>query len=201
MLPRIFLLLALVLLGPAQAEPARVAVVDVDHLFREYEVAKAKRGSIESLRERMERDPRTQVIADLRNELTALQGRLRDPNILPSEKDDLTRKLEMKGYELISLERDLRHDMKTEQARIDAELVELTRQLLADIRSEISAYAKRENFELVFEKSGHTSSQGPTLIYSRHAIDITADVLAHLNRNRDNAAENPADGAISSPSD
>lgn len=193
----ILLVLLLALPGSASAEPARVATVDVDLLFREYHVAKAKRGSIESLHERLAEDPRIELIQGLQSELAALQKRLRDPQTLVSEKELLFHEFKLKSHEANSLQRDIRQHMQSEQAKMDAELVKLTRGLLAQIRTEIAAYAEAKDFDLVFETSGNTSSQLPTLVYSRHAIDITPAVLARLNRNAPAGGEIPALAPIS----
>ena len=196
---RLLIVLVLALPGSVQAEPARVAIVDVDLLFKEYHVAKAKRGSIESLRERLSDDPRIELIEGLRTEMAAIKKRLRDPQTLISEKEQLFREFQSKSHEANSLQRDIRQHMASEQSKIDAELVKLTRTLLAHIRTEIAAYAESEGFELVFETSGNTSSQVPTLVYSRHAPDITPAVLARLNRDEPADAEKPAVAPVSTP--
>lgn len=197
--PRLLILLVSFLMAAGvQAAPEAVAIVDVDKLFSEYHVSKAKRGSIESLRERLAEDPRLELITGLKEELTALKNRIRDPQTLVSEKEELFQTFQMKAHELNSLQRDVRQHLLSEQAKIDAELVKLTRELLARIREEIALHAEVEGFELVLETSGTTSSQVPTLLYSRNAIDITEAVLARLNRDQPEAREGGEDEAVSS---
>lgn len=197
--PRLLILLVSFLMAAGvHAAPEAVAIVDVDKLFSEYHVSKAKRGSIESLRERLAEDPRLELITGLKEELTALKNRIRDPQTLVSEKEELFQTFQMKAHELNSLQRDVRQHLLSEQAKIDAELVKLTRELLARIREEIALHAEVEGFELVLETSGTTSSQVPTLLYSRNAIDITEAVLARLNRDQPEAREGGEDEAVSS---
>lgn len=166
------------------ADKATVATVNMQKLFNEYHVAVEKRGSIESLGERLKEDPRLKQIAETRKELEELQKKLRSPSTPTIEKESLFKKFQSKSNELKSLKRDTQQHIETEQAKINTTLVKVTRELLEDIRLAISEVAEKEGYQLVLESEGNTSSQLPTLLYIRNGEDITSLVLSHLNKEK-----------------
>jgi outer membrane protein len=178
------LLIALLALAPLtlQAEKSPIATVNMQKLFKEYHVAIAQRGSIESLKERIKDDPRIKKIADLTKGLKGLKALIEDPATSEPRKEELFKEFQAKGGELKSIQRDAKQHIEAEQAKINAQFVEMTRSLLADIQKAVAIVAEKAGYELVLESEGHTSSQLPTLLYIRHGDDITDVVLKHLNK-------------------
>lgn len=186
MLPIRNLILALLCLLPltGSAQKAAVATVNMQKLFSEYHVSVEKRGSIDSLRERLKEDPRLKTISDTAKELQDLQKKLQDPTTPNIEKELLFKKFQSKTSELKSLQRDTQQHIDAEQAKINSQLVKTTRELLEQIRAAVSEIAEREGYQLVLESEGNTSSQLPTLLYIRNGDDITELVLSHLNKSQ-----------------
>lgn len=56
------------------------------------------------------------------------------------------------------------------------------RGILEEIRGLVTQYAKKENFAIVFDKSGTNTNQVLSLIYGKNMTDITAVVRQQLNK-------------------
>ena len=65
--------------------------------------------------------------------------------------------------------------------------------LLEDIKSRVEEKAKRDNYDLVFDKSGMSPSGVPFLLHSKDAVDFSTDVIGELNKNA------PAEEAAPAP--
>ena len=63
-------------------------------------------------------------------------------------------------------------------------MVQKTRELLQDVQNIVRKIAEEEGIDHVFEVSGKSSSQLPSLIYIRNATDLTDRVIEELNRNQ-----------------
>lgn len=58
----------------------------------------------------------------------------------------------------------------------------MRKNLLEDIRQRVEEKAKRDNYDLVFDKSGMSPSGVPFLLHSKDAVDFSTDVLTELNK-------------------
>ncbi|MGB1261037.1 MAG: OmpH family outer membrane protein, partial [Akkermansiaceae bacterium] len=54
--------------------------------------------------------------------------------------------------------------------------------ILEEIRKHIIEYAKTENYDYVFDKSGLTANQVPLLLYCKDVVDITPKLLDIINK-------------------
>ena len=55
--------------------------------------------------------------------------------------------------------------------------------LLDDISQQVSEKATRDNYDLVFDKSGVSPSGVKFLLHSKDAVDFSTEVLTELNKN------------------
>lgn len=197
------LLPALLLLAllPAAAEKPRVAIVDAQRAFTEYYATKKAHAKLAAAKLALQDDQRLPVIAATQKELEELRERAEDPELTPELRELALAKAEMKAHELRSLERDLRQFMDSEQQKMNALLVTVTRKLQANVQTVITQVAKAGNFEMVFESGGKTSSQVPTLLYVRDAVDITDAVIRHLNSTDPEAGADGEDGDTPAPAE
>ena len=54
--------------------------------------------------------------------------------------------------------------------------------ILEDIRKLVEERSKADNYDLVLDKSGTSTSQVPVVLYSKDSMDITASLLKVLNK-------------------
>jgi outer membrane protein len=166
---------------PATAAKPKVAVVDAQRAFTEYYATKNAHKKLALAKLALQNDKRLPVIAATEKELQELRTKVRDTTLSEAQREQAFKESEMKAHELRSLQRDTKQFMEGEQQKMNKLLVSVTRKLQVNVQTVITQIAKAGNFELVFESGGNTSSQVPTLIYIREAVDITDVVIDHLN--------------------
>lgn len=176
----------LVALLPASAEKPRVAIVDAQRAFTEYYATKSAHAKLAKAKLALKEDKRLPVIAATEKELQELRNKVRDTSLIEEQREQAFKQSEMKAHELRSLQRDTKQHMEAEQKKLNKLLVTVTRKLQANVQTVIDQVATAGKFEMVFESGGNTSSQVPTLIYSRDAPDITDIVIKHLNSTNPN---------------
>lgn len=181
--PRLFapiLAFAALLLPIAAAKP-KIGVVDAQRAFSEYYATKNAHKKLAEAKLALKNDRRFPVIAQTEQELLELRKKVRDATLSEDQREHFYKLSETKTHELRSLQRDTKQFLEDEQKKLNELLVSVTRKLQANVQSVINSVAARGNYDLVFEQSGATSSQVPTLIYIRDATDLTDLVLRQLN--------------------
>jgi outer membrane protein len=173
--------LLLLLIFPAAAEKPKVAVIDAQRAFNEYYATKTAHKKLAQAKINLQNDKRLPVIAATEKELRDLHNKVRDTTLTEEQRQQFFKQSEMKAHELRALQRDTQQFMESEQQKMNKLLVSVTRKLQANVQVVIDQVAETEKFDIVFEKNGNSSSQVPTLLYARHAIDITDTVIKRLN--------------------
>ena len=75
--------------------------------------------------------------------------------------------------------------------------------LLDDISQHVEEKSQKDNYDLVFDKSGVSPSGVKFLLHSKDAVDFSNEVLAELNKNapKDTSPPVPADSSLLDPKD
>lgn len=177
--PAFLLLLGLAL--PSAAQKPNFATVDISRAFEAYHITVAEREKIRQARAELKRDPRLEKIKLLEVELLDLRDRVRDTTLTDSERQNHFRKFQIKAQDLRALQRATIEHLDEQARIIDEGMVKKTRHLLGEIRAAVQKLALEGGYDYVFESSGKTSSQIQSLIYIRHATDLTDLVIEALN--------------------
>ncbi|MBJ07031.1 MAG: hypothetical protein CMO40_07970 [Verrucomicrobiaceae bacterium] len=183
LLPIFVLLLA----APIRAGKPRFATLDVAKAFEAYHLTITERTAVSEARSKLQQDTRSETLKLLEVELKDLKGRAKDPALSEDEREEYYRRYMLKNFERDSLKRQYEKHLAEQNRLINEGMVKRTYELLGDLRALARKVAEEEGFDYVFEVSGKTSSQLSTLIYIRDATDLTARIIAELNR--DVAAE------------
>ena len=88
----------------------------------------------------------------------------------------------MSQNQYLNLSQARRKELGEQSARVRGDIVE-------DIKKEIEQKSKKENYSLVFDKAGMTSTGLPPLLYSLDTFDITNDILKSLNSKKPDAVK------------
>lgn len=185
--------------GPLSAAMPRVATVDASILFKGYHRTKTEQTKLAEAKLKLQKDPRLAVIKQIRQELQELRNEVRSTSNSELDREEFFRKFQMKSHELRSLQRDTTQQLEVRQKELNRRLVEMSKALLAEIQAKVQQVAGAEGYDMVLEKGGDTSSQVPTLIYIRHATDITDLVLKELNKNKPPRGVTPLPAGTSPP--
>lgn len=166
--------------------PARIAVVDLEKVFREFyksriaeeqikKQAAAYRSYIDKLNKELQAIAREAQIARSNALNIALsEAEKRKAEETAAAKNRLFREKEAEIKQFIQ---ERSQDMRRLEAAKRAEIIR-------EIRAEIRKRAAAEGFEYVFDNSGKTMNDQPSLLVFPAKYDITNSVIRELNRTR-----------------
>ncbi len=171
--------------APAMA-PARIAVIDLERVFRDYYRSKIAEDAI-----RQQAEVYRTYLLRLNTELQKLQeeaqkARLASQNIALSEEDrakeartagEKTREVAEKKAEIELYATGRAEDMR----RIEQEK---RQEIMAEIHAEIRRRATAEGYSFVLDRSGKTMNEQPAVLFYPADDDLTEAVLTALNRTR-----------------
>ncbi|MBK1791919.1 OmpH family outer membrane protein [Persicirhabdus sediminis] len=186
-----FLSMALVGMSQLTAQVGKIATVDMQQLFKEYHMTteEQEKFNVEFARIQKENNERLTGIRDLEESLRTLKKEVEDPSLADNVRQQKRQEFEGKLDDAKALDRERREYLNRRTRALELKKSASMRGLLEEIRKHIEDYAKGEDFDYVFDKSGLSSNQVPFLLYTKDATDITAQLITTLNKDA------PADSA------
>ena len=184
---RLFALFLLLAAWSAVAAPAagpRLAVVDVQKVFKEYYKSRIAEEFIKQQAEaaRLYLGQLTRQLEQLRAESRRLETNARNLALDPAKKQqaeaealDAARKVRAKETEIQLYVRERKQEMDDLERRKRAEIID-------DIRAEIKRRATAEGYNWVLDSSGLTTNMLPEVLLFPAKNDISAAVIRELNR-------------------
>ncbi len=176
---------ALLFVLPAAAQDKlKIATVDMQTLFKQYHRTNAaqKDVNVERAKIQQNKNERLETIRSLEDELQGLRKQLDDPSLSDKRKQELFKDFQGKTQEGVALDRERREFLQRRNAALNEKMVQKMRGILEEIRKLVEDRAKSDDYDYVFDKSGQSTSQVPFLLYTKDATDITAGLLAVLNK-------------------
>ncbi|WP_435893994.1 OmpH family outer membrane protein [Oceaniferula spumae] len=161
----------------------KVATVDMQKLFKEYHMTgkEQQQFSTEFARIQKENNERQSGIKALEMTLQGLKKKIEDPTLADKVKREKSREFQLKLDEAKAMDRERREFLGRRTRALELKKQASMKGILEEIRLRIVAYSKKENFDLVLDRSGLSANQVPFLLYSKDATDITIPVLTQLN--------------------
>ena len=182
MLKKILLLLVLVCSLGVSAQQ-RIAVVDMDKLFREYYKTKIVEANL-----RRQADIYKEYAVKLQEDIRRLQQEfitLRDASLnmvlTPAARESKRLAARDKYAQLVAKENELKNYNREKQALLREDQEKQREKILADIQTVVRNQATLGGFHLVLDKKAISLSGVPVVVFSTPAIDITEAVLKELN--------------------
>jgi len=170
-------------IATAQGAP-KIATVDMQELFKQYFRTHEAQKQIneEQARIQGEHQERLDRIRKLETSIGDLRKQIDDPSIADTRKQGLFRDFQAQQQEAVHLERELRETMQRRSQMLRERMVKQMRGILDQIRELVEAQARKDDYDIVFDKSGLSTTQLPVLVYSKDATDITGILLKDLNK-------------------
>lgn len=170
----------------------RIAVVDMDRLFREYYKTKIVEANL-----KRQADIYRDYALKLQEEIKRLQAEfieLRDAslNVVLTDATRESKRLKaMEKYrELNAKEGELKDYNREKQAQMRDDQDTQRTKILNDIRTVAKNQAVLAGYNFVLDKNALSVSGLPVIIYAQPAADITEPVLKELNAGRADASDN-----------
>jgi len=179
---------------PASAQEMKVGIVDMKRVFQEYFKTKdaEKKVNEDKSKAKKELDERSAKYRDLITKWNEIEKVLKDKLV----NEELKAQKQKEAQEIISearaLERDMEEFRRRRESQLQEQVMRMRKGLLEDIKSRVEEKAKRDNYDLVFDKSGMSPSGVPFLLHSKDAVDFSTDVITELNKNAPPEEATPA---------
>ena len=187
----LLVIVALSLMGSpaARAQELKVGIVDMNRVFAEYYKTKdaEKRVNDDKSTAKKELDERAARYRDLMQKWNDKQKMITDKLLNEELRGQSQKEAATIGSEIKSLERDMDEFKRRRESQLQDQVQRMRKGLLEDIRSRVEEKAKRDNFDIIFDKSGKSPIGVNFLLFSKDGVDMTDDVLKELNKNADTA--------------
>jgi Skp family chaperone for outer membrane proteins len=177
---------ALLATGSVHAQTQmKIGIVDMKRVFQEYYKTKEaeKKVNEDKSKAKKELDQRSaayqKLIGDWEQAMKIVQDKLVNPE-LKQQKQAEAQKI---SSEAKALEREIDEFRRRREQQLQEQVMRMRKGLLDDISQQVEEKAARDNYDLVFDKSGVSPSGVKFLLHSKDAVDFSNEVLADLNKN------------------
>lgn len=186
MKPLRLLAIALAFSTAASAADLKVGVVDVAKAFSEYYKTKEANAVLQenANKAKDEMNERLSALKKLNEDLETLGKEARDPVLSEGVRAKKSAEAQSKINELRSLDKDIQEFRQRRSDQLQQENMQQRKVLYDEILKVITAKAKTDGYDLVFDKSGVGASLMPFLLYSKEgaATDFTPELIVELNK-------------------
>ena len=177
---------AFMVVGAVQAED-RVVFVDVQEVFKGFYKTQLAQDQIRQQADdiKLEREEMEEEVLALKEEVEVLRTDARDEMLsaeVQASKRDL---LEEKLVNVMAKEREMAEFDKLRREQLEKQNMRMTRTLFDEIHEAVILYAKAQGFTSVIDRSAKSKMGIQIVLFSKVDVDITADLLAVLNEDRE----------------
>lgn len=177
--------LCLVMTAMLNAAEPSMAFVSMERLFDDYYKTKAANVQLKTRFEALDA-PRRELmdqVKTLKAEVEKLGVEARDKSLSDAEREKKRATAEDKYTLFREAEAKLADFDSTYKKQFGDQMKQSQQQLVGEIRAVIEAYVKEHGIRIVFDSSGKTLNSVESVVYYDPAFDITAPILALLNKN------------------
>lgn len=177
-------LLCALSLGSLHAATTKIGIVDMDRIYREYYKTLSNEADLDKDKSaaKEEVDKRLLKFNSLREDFDKLRKKLGDTSISAPLKAKTQGEAENMLKELESLKRDINEFAQRRQEQIKDKLIRMRKDILEDLHKFVADKSKESGYDLVFDRSGRSTSGIEILLFSKDAIDFTNDLLKDVNK-------------------
>ena len=178
------LLSAIALPGGAFAQGMKIATVDMNRAFKEYNKTKDAETKINEAKNaaKKEYDDRADSYKKALDEINKLNQQLEAPALSADAKTQKAKERDEKIASIKSMEREINEFRQTREKQLQEQAVRMRDGIVKEITDVVMEKVKSDNMDLVFDKSGQSLNGVPTLIFSRDNMDFTNDLIVTLNK-------------------
>ncbi len=187
------LCLALITISSTSAQTIKCATVDLNTLLLEYHISKRVISDLEvqKAKHQSARSELNHTFTELEGQIKTLVPKLKSKNLTPSGRASLTEKYQILLRRYKSLDLKLNEPEQGEIVQIKAQIAVATRTFIDEINLVVAQYARENKYHWIIETSGVSNTQTSPLIYARDTTDITAAILAIINRDAPEEVTSP----------
>ncbi|MGD0016434.1 MAG: OmpH family outer membrane protein [Verrucomicrobiia bacterium] len=169
----------------AEGPSGRIVTVDMSRLFNEYYKTPIASKKLQETAEGFNKEQETMLTEyrALNDELVKLREDA-EKSEYTSEAKELKRKaVTDKLTDIQKAQRDIEEFRRIHQKSLMEQTDRMKTNVLKEINDAISKVARDNGYLMVFDKSGKTLNEVPSIVFSQDTMDVTDDILKVLNKN------------------
>jgi Skp family chaperone for outer membrane proteins len=177
----------------AQNMPLKIAVIDMNRVFQEYNKTKINEAKLKKQAD-IYKEYSTQLaqsLNKLRQEFIKLRDDSQNMVYTAAERENRRLNAQEKYRQTAAKEAELREYNRERQKQLRDEYEKLRSSILQDISNVVTEKCLAEGYGLVLDKSGRTLNNIPFVVYSSKMLDITDSVIKTLNMGQNKPAPEP----------
>jgi len=177
----------------AQDLPLKIAVIDMNRVFQEYNKTKINEAKLKKQAD-IYKEYSTQLaqsLNKLREEFIKLRDDSQNLVYTAAERENRRLNAQEKYRQTAAKEQELREYNRERQQQLRDEYEKLRSSILNDISNVVTEKCLAEGYGLVLDKSGRTLNNIPFVVYSSKMLDITDSVIKRLNMGQNKPAPEP----------
>lgn len=195
-LPLTALAAGLAFTSSAQAQ-TKIGTLDMKLVFDSYYKTKEAEAKINESRTqaKKELDERLDSFNKAQTEARKLNEEANKSELNEKAKAEKSKALNDKLQSLGSLQREIQEFQQTRERQLSEQSVRSRNTLVEEINKVISEKVKAGGYDLVLDKSGQSLNAVGVVVFSKDAMDFSADVIAEINKGKSDKpekAEKPA---------
>ena len=177
----------------AQELPLKIAVIDMNRVFQEYNKTKINEAKLKKQADIYKEysNQLAQSLNKLRQEFIKLRDDSQNLVYTAAERENRRLNAQEKYRQTAAKEQELREYNRERQQQLRDEYEKLRSSILNDISNVVTEKCLAEGYGLVLDKSGRTLNNIPFVVYSSKMLDITDSVIKRLNMGQNKPAPEP----------
>jgi len=179
----------------AQAQSAmKIGTLDMKLVFDSYYKTKEAEAKINEARTqaKKELDERLETFNKAQADARKLNDEASKPELTEKTKAEKSKLLNEKLQALGTLQREIQEFQQTRERQLSEQSVRSRNTLLEEINAVVSTKIKSAGYDLVLDKSGQSLNAVGVVVFSKDAMDFTADVVSEINAAKPKTPEKPA---------
>lgn len=189
---RKFLIPVLCLLcADAAVAQIKVGAVDMNRVFKDYRKTKDAEAKLNQAKEiaRKEYDERAEAYKKALDEINGANQQLEAPGVSADAKARKTKGREEKVAALKKMEVEINDFRQTREHQLREQVQRMQEGIVREITAVVMDLVKAKNLDLVFDTSGASFNGFSPILFSPKSGDLTAEVIAVLNKPGEQGSE------------
>lgn len=199
------LLTALLTLGlcvaSASAADLKIAVVDMQQIFKEYYKTKEADARIKEVLASYQKEYQD-MMADYQkmvDDAQKLRNDTQNTTLDQKVRDEKTKALQAKVQDLQNTERKIREFDVTRRKQLEDQSQRMRKNIVEEITKVINSIGARDKYNMILDKSGMTLNGTPSALYVDGITDISNEIITTMNATAPKGGAAPAAAAPAAP--
>ena len=184
-LPCVFALVLFAAAHHASAE-VKIGMVDMNSIFSSYYKTKDAESRINEARAsaKKELDARMETYKANLEKINKLNEEINKPELSESAKASKSKTRDETIAETKNLEREITEFRGTREKQLQDQAVRMRNSIVEEITKLVEERVKKDNYDVVFDKSGQSLNGVPIVLFSSSSMDFSASIIEALNKNK-----------------